>query len=75
MSIENPENLKFADNTQTTDDDSSSSTPEPTDSVSLTSGPADNGHTRGLYDFIQLHFVKSPLTVNPCLVCFVISTM
>lgn len=40
-------------------------------STSPTENHADSLSRRGKFDFIQLHFVKSPLTVNPCYVCSV----
>jgi len=40
-------------------------------STSPTENHADTLSRRGQFDFIQLHFVKSPLTVNPCYVCSV----
>ncbi|XP_067944083.1 guanine nucleotide exchange factor subunit RIC1-like isoform X2 [Watersipora subatra] len=70
LSAENPERLPSVHHTSN-EHSSSSSCSDLTDPVSAASttlsASVESSPKRGSYDFIQLHFLKSPLTVNPCL--------
>lgn len=85
LSLENSEPLQLSAAERANGSDStSSSSPEPHESVSTPpeapQTPVDSSDScasRGSFDFMQLQFVKSSLTVNPCSVgevfvgCFV----